>query len=211
MLVQSLEIAKTNWRHNLLPHFVMGVLLLLAAPAIMGVKNLEEQDVARVVDMYLSFLGILLFIPAFLPDGNRDIRDLTASKKTPITYVRAVRLLQAFFSVALLLVLFLYALKLGDCHFAFGTFYYAAVADCVALGGLGILCYGITDNLVLGYMAPVIYYVASMGVHKYMKKFWLMSLLKPGGEVTAEDKIYILSAGLCMMAAGLYIKWKRRA
>ncbi len=212
MLAQGFEIAKTNWKHNLFSHFVLSVLFLVAAPVIMGVKNLEELQMARIVDFYLCFLGVLLFIPVFLPDANRDIRDLIASKKTPITAVRIVRLVQAFLAVSFLLLGFLIGLRIGNCHFSFGKFFYAALADCVAMGGLGLFFYSMSDQVVLAYMAPVIYYVASMGAgRKYLKGFWLMSLCGGGDVVSAKDKVYILAAGAILMVAAFLIKWKRRA
>lgn len=212
MLEQGLEIAKTNWKHNLMPHFLLAVLLCVSAPVVMGVRNLEAPQVARIVDMYLCFIGVVLFIPLFLPDANRDIRDLTASKKLSIMTIRLIRLLQAFIVVVLLLMIFLYGLKQGKCEFPFGRFLYAALADCVAMGGLGLLFFGMTDNVVIAYMMPVIYYLVSMGAgHKYLKMFWLMSLCGSGENVNADDKLYILSAGICMMVAALFIKWKRRA
>lgn len=211
MLEQGFAIAKTNWKHNLLPHFLVGALLVAAAPLVMGVRNLEEAQVARAVELYLCLLGIVLFVPLFMPDANADIRDLTASKRIPITAVRLIRLAESFLAMALLLSVFLGGLKYFNCQFAFGKMFYAAFADCVALGGLGILFYGISGQAVLAYMAPIVYYVVSLGSgEKYLKVFWLMSLLKTGKSVSAEDKIWLLTAGLIMMLAALVIRWKRR-
>ena len=69
MWEQCLEIARVNRRHNLLPHIAAAVVLCLMAPLLMGVKNLTEPQVAKIAEFYLSFLGVSLFVPLFLPDS----------------------------------------------------------------------------------------------------------------------------------------------
>ena len=208
MLEHYYEIAKTNWKHNLLSHCIIAVLLCILAPLIMGVKNLEEPQVAKIIDFYLVFLGVILLIPLFLPDTNKDIRDLTASKKISITTVRIIRLLEAVLCLSILLLLFLSALKMGNCEFHYGRCFYAAAADCVFMGGIGLLFYSVIDNIALAYMIPFLYYIISMGGgKKYLGKFWLMSF--SAGRV--EDKKYLLAAGVFMIAAALVMRWKRRA
>lgn len=208
MLEQGFAIAKTNWKHNLLPHVLLAVMLCLVAPFIMGVKNLEEPQVAKVIEMYFSFLGVILLIPLFLPDTNKDIQDLTASKKISITAVRMIRLLQSVVVLSVLLLLVLWGLKQGDCSFHYGKCFYAAMANSIAVGGLGLLFYSITDQIVIAYLMPFIYYIISLGSGwKYLGHFWLLSF--SAGRIT--DKKYILIMGILMTMLSLFIKWKRRA
>lgn len=211
MWERSLEIAKVNGRHNLLPHFLLALGFCLAAPLIMGVRNLDEVQVAKVVDMYVGFVGLILLVPLFMPDGNRDIRDLLTSKKTALTEVRLIRLMQAWLAVLLLLLLFLLGLAGGGCKFCFSRCLLAAVADCAALGGLGIFAYGITDQLVAGYLLPLIYYLSSLGAgKKYMGVLWLFGFSGSGELLDAGDKWYLLAAGIALTAAALLFRqWRR--
>lgn len=207
MLERYCEIAKTNWKHNLLPHCIIAILICIAAPLLMGVKNLEEPQVAKIIEFYLGFLGVILLIPLFLPDTNKDIRDLTASKKTPVTTVRIIRLFDALACLVLLLALFLGALKTGGCNFRYGECFYVAFSNCVFMGGLGLLFYSMADNIALAYMIPVLYYIISMGSgKKYLGKFFLMGFCAGN----TEDKKYLLASGILMVAAALIIRWKRR-
>lgn len=207
MLERYYEIVKVNWKHNLFFHCVIAVLLCVAAPLIMGMKNLEEPQVAKIIEFYLGFLGVILFIPLFLPDTNKDIRDVIASKKMPITGIRMIRLLSALFLLIIMLLVFLGALKEGNCNFHYGKCFYAAVANCVFMGGLGLLFYSVADNIALAYMIPLLYYIVSMGSgSKYLGRFYLMGF--SAGSI--EDKKYMMAAGVLMMAAALIIRWKRR-
>lgn len=149
MWEQCLEIARVNRRHNLLPHIAAAVVLCLMAPLLMGVKNLTEPQVAKIAEFYLSFLGVILFVPLFLPDSDSNIRDVVASKKFPITGVRLIRLLQAALFLLVILAVFFILLKYGENEFHFGKCYYAAAANCIGMGGLGLLFYSLIDNIAI--------------------------------------------------------------
>lgn len=212
MLEQGFSIVKTNWKHNLLPHTIVAVLLCVISPLIMGVENLEEVQVAIIMERYLCFLGVVLLVPLFLPDTNKNIRDLIASKKVPITGIRCLRLLEAVVFVAVLLLAYLLFLKYGNCQFRLEMCFYAAFSNCLFLGGLGILFYSVIDNIALAYMMPFLYYILSMGAGtKYLGRFWLFEFSKAAGEGgTAVDKTYLLAAGVVMLVAALFIREKRR-
>ncbi|MCI8509311.1 MAG: hypothetical protein HFJ06_12235 [Lachnospiraceae bacterium] len=202
------EIVKINWKHNLFLHFVIALLLCVAAPFLMGVNNLEEPQVAKIIEFYLSFLGVILLIPLFIPDTNKDIRDLIASKKTPITSVRICRILEAVICLSVILLLFLYFLKMGDCEFRYGTCFFVAMANCVFMGGIGLLIYSMIDNIALAYMIPILYFIVSMGSgKKYLGKFWLLGF-SSGNSI--GDKSYLLAAGVVMITAALLIRKVRR-
>lgn len=201
------EIAKANWKHNLLFHCIIAVLLCVAAPLVMGVENLDEPQVAKIIEFYLGFLGVILLIPLFLPDTNKDIRDVIASKKMPITAVRLIRLFSALLLLSILLLLFLGALKSGGCDFQYGKCFYAAAANCIFMGGIGLIFYSVADNIALAYMIPLLYYIVCMGSgKKYLGRFYLMGF--SAGSI--EDKKYILAVGALMIAAALIIRWKSR-
>lgn len=213
MLERCFKIAKVNWKHNLWPHVIVGVLLCVCSPLVMGVENLEESQVAKILELYLSFLGMILLIPLFLPDTNKDVRDLIASKKVPIIGIRIVRMLEALLILVVLLCAYLAALKCGNCQFHFETCFYAAFATCLFQGGLGVLLYSVIDNIALAYMIPFLYYIISMGGgSKYLGKFWLAGYSYSsamGGN--ADDKVYLLAAGIIMLVIALWIREIKRA
>mgnify|MGYP001139162446 FL=1 len=187
---------------------MIALLLCVAAPFLMGVNNLEEPQVAKIIEFYLSFLGVILLIPLFIPDTNKDIRDLIASKKTPITSVRICRILEAVICLSVILLLFLYFLKMGDCEFRYGTCFFVAMANCVFMGGIGLLIYSMIDNIALAYMIPILYFIVSMGSgKKYLGKFWLLGF-SSGNSI--GDKSYLLAAGVVMITAALLIRKVRR-
>ena len=202
-----LSIEKEHFKNHYAGHFTAGVLFCLFAPVIVGMEALNRSQAGQVLDMYFSLLGIVLLTPLFMPEQNKDIRDLLASKEYPVRNVQLLRLLQAYLILTLLNLLVLFRMRLGECTFPFGTYFFCAMASCVFLGGLGILAYGITDNLAIAYMIPVFYYICCYGSgEKYMGKFYLFSLM----EGKMENKIWLGTAGIVLTAAGQWLRNRKK-
>lgn len=201
-----LKIAKVNLKFNLLPHIIAAICLCLISPLIMGVKNLDSINTAKVLDVYISLLGIILLIPIFIPDQDRDIRDLIRSKKESIAVNYLIRITEAVVFLILIVFSFLLYLKIGNCIFDFGKYFYATISTCIFLGGLGILAYSIVDNIAVGYMIPILYYILCYGSgKKYLGKFYLFSMLQGN----TMDKKYLLIAGILMIVVGIFYRSKK--
>lgn len=201
-----LKIAKVNLKFNLLPHIIAAICLCLISPLIMGVKNLDSINTAKVLDVYISLLGIILLIPIFIPDQDRDIRDLIRSKKESIAVNYLIRITEAVVFLILIVFSFLLYLKIGNCIFDFSKYFYGAVSTCVFLGGLGIFAYSIVDNIAVGYMIPILYYILCYGAgKKYLGKFYLFSMLQGN----TMDKKYLLISGILMIVVGIFYRSKK--
>lgn len=202
-----LKIAKINFKFNLLPHILVGIALCIMAPFLMGVKNLDAPNTAKILDVYLSLLGIILLVPLFLPDQDKDIRDVIESKSTSMTVNHLIRLGIEIVALVLIISGFMVYLKSGNCEFPYGSYLYGTIANCVFLGGLGLMVYAVVDNLPVGYMVPVLYYILCYGAGKrYLGKFYLFSMMQN----RIEDKIYLLCAGIIMMLIGILYRRKRK-
>ncbi|MCM1179819.1 MAG: hypothetical protein NC347_06165 [Clostridium sp.] len=212
MLEQSVSILTVNWKHNLRTHMIVAVLFCVVSPLFMGVENLDEVRVAIILERYLCFLGVILMVPLFLPDTNKNIRDLIASKKVPLAGIRCFRLFEAVVFIMILLLAYLLFLKQGNCQFRFGACFFAAFSTCLFLGSLGILFYSVIDNIALAYMIPLFYYMVSTGAGvKYLDKFWLFGFSVAAAEgKNAVDKSYLLAAGIILSVAAICIRERRR-
>ena len=201
-----LSIEKEHFKNHYVGHLAAALLFCLLAPVIVGMEALNRYQAGQVLDMYFSLLGIVLLTPLFMPEQNKDIRDLLASKEYPVRNVQLLRLLQAGLGLALMNLFILFRMKLGECTFPFGTYFLCAMASCIFLGGLGIFAYGITDNLIAGYMIPLGYYMAALGGgYPYLKKLYPFGML-----TDYETKYWILTVGILLMACGLFLYRRRR-
>lgn len=200
-------IGKENLRHNMSFTLIAVAVMMLVSPLVLGMKNLDAVQSAKVLEMYAALAGIILFPPLFLPEQNQDLRELVMSKYTSQAIVCIVRLVQAMAVLVVVILFFIGMMKSGGSVFPAGKDFLGTLAGAAALGGLGILMYGLSDNPVIGYMAPLIYYLINYGAgEKYLKNFYLFSMMK--GSYT--EKIYLGVAAVLMTAAGIYWRTVRR-
>jgi len=203
LIERYLRISRVNLKHHLLPHIIAALGLCFLAPFIMGVRNLDKYNTAKLLDVYLSLLGIVMLVPVFLPDQDKDIRELIRSKRESIVVIHFIRIGQALIVLSIIVLSFLMFLQKSNCIFPFGSYLYGTISNCIFLGGLGVFIYSIIDNIAVAYMVPLMYYISCYGGgKKYLGKFYLFSMFK--GDI--EDKIYLLVVGLAMLIAGILIR-----
>lgn len=199
------EIGKNQIRLNMWIHLLICVLILLLSPLVLGLKNLDGVQSAKVLETYVALIGIILFTPVFLPEQNKDLRDLIASKYTKIAGIYGVRICLSLVAALVLTFAYILVMKSGNCQMETGKYFFGTIAEIIVFGGLGIFAYGVSDNLIIGYMAPLVYYAAAIGIGvKYMKKLY------PFGMVSDfETKYWLLIAGVIFMIAGVLIRSKK--
>lgn len=201
-----LEIAKENVRHNLIVHAGIAGILLCLSPLVLGVKNLPPSDTAKVLEMYVALIGIILIPPVFLPEQNPDLRDLIRSKYTKISVLYSIRIAEAVLVLALFLGAYIGVLHMNGCQMDVIPFYAGTFAEMIFMGGLGLLFYSLTDNLIAGYMIPVFYYITAIGAgSKYLKMFYPFSLTK--GSFT--EKYWLLAGGIILIAAAVCFRSRK--
>ena len=204
MTEKYLEITKVQLKHNAWQHLLVRILLLAASPFVLGISNLDAAQSAKVLETYVALVGILIFVPVFLPEQDRDLWDVIKVRYTKITTVYLTRILISFVFSSLLTLLFL--LKAGNCEMEPVKYYFGTMAEVIAFGGLGIFAYAVSDNLIVGYMIPLGYYVAGISAgYKYMKKLYPFGML-----TDYETKYWILAAGIVLMACGVLLFRRRR-
>ena len=197
-----IQIGKTNFKYHLLPHLLLGILLCILAPLMMSIENLNEKQVARIVELFLSLLGVILLVPQYLPDQDKDIRNLLASKREPLLNIHLIRFSQALLSLLVLMALFLFRLQIGDCIFDFSKMYFGGMVSAVFLGSLGLLFYALSDHIAIAYMMPVLYYILSYGAGKKMGNFYLFSLLRD----SLDEKYTLLFVSTIFVVVGIGIR-----
>lgn len=200
------QIEKVNLKYHVPLHFLVCILLLGISPFLMGVENLSAIDTAKVLERYVALIGIIMVTPIFLPEQDREIRELVYAKYTKGASVYLVRLLGNMFILAVLLGIYIFVLKNNNCEFPAVRYYFGVFAEILFFGGLGLFSYGISDNLVIGYMASVVYYIIAVGSgDKYLKMFYPFSMsLERYGE-----KFCLFAGAVVLAAGGIYFRCKK--
>lgn len=201
-----LSIAKVNLKFNLIYYVLAALVFCLVSPLLMGLKNLEATQVAKVLETYISMLGIILLIPVVTVEDNKYLRELVLSKRQSMVGIYIIRVFQSVIFLGLIISIFLLYMKMNNCIFDFGQYLYISTATCIFLGGLGILSYALFQNIVVAYIIPCLYYIICfMGIKKYLGRFYLFSMMN--GSIV--EKHYIILFGVTMMVAGIIINLKR--
>lgn len=208
MIEHYYQIQKINLKHNMLPHMAAGAVCLFVSPLMIGMRNLDSYQTAKVIEIFFSLFGILLFVPVFMPDVNESVRDLIASKREPTGSLLFMRFLTSLFLTAAILSGFLLALCFGNCEFSFYQGFYGGMANCLFLGGMGMLFFSLFNHMALAYMMPVLYYLMCYGGgKKYLGNFYLFSMM--WGSFEEKYSIMAAAVGMVVLAIGWRV-WKRK-
>lgn len=201
------QIEKVYLKHHIPMHILICALMLLGSPLLMGVENLQAQDTAKVLEMYAALIGIILLTPVFLPEQDRDIRDLVYTKYVNGSAVYLVRIFGNILLLAAMLGLYVGLLVYNKCDFPAGKYFCGTLTEMLFMGGLGLFFYGLCDNLVIGYMAPTVYYIAAMGGgEKYMKMFYPFSMVRGN----YGEKVWLAAGAFVLIAAGVWLRCRRQ-
>ena len=130
------------------------------------------------MEMYFAFAGILLLTPLFMPEQNREIWLLEQSKAMPMWKLYLIRVLEAVVLLMVVVTVFVYVLKQGGSSFPMGKLWLGSVVEILFLGSIGFFVSAITNQVVLGYMVSVLYFIANIGASKYLGKLALFQMMK---------------------------------
>jgi hypothetical protein len=172
----------------------------------MGVENLNPIQTAQTLEIYVSLFGIILLVPLFIPDQDKDIRDLLESKKEPMMKIQFIRIMEAIFFLTVFVGLFLLRLKYGKSDFIFGKYFYGTMANCLFLGGIGVIAFSIVDNLPVAYMVPTLYYILNYGSGKKLGMFNMFSMMR--GSFVEKNYLFLVGVLLIIIAI-VYRRYRR--
>lgn len=169
------KIVSVNLRYNFLPHFAIACVIALAVPTIYSISSLTERGAAQPLEYLLSFAGAFLLTPIFYPEQNKNVRDLIRSKRTGYMSVCLVRIIYSAVALAIVVGAVVLAMKLCESAVTWQHFV-GGYASALLLGSVGLFFAGVSDNVTAGYMAAVIYYLASYAMKEKLGAACIFSM-----------------------------------
>lgn len=191
-------------RRQYLPHLLLTLLFCGLSGFFVSFRNLSAQQAAKVMEMFVIFVGILLFTPLFLPEQNREIWLLEKSKQTSMWQLYLIRLLEALVVLAVLITAFIGILSWQGSQFEPGKLWLGSMIEILYLGAVGFFISGITNQVVLGYMVSVLYFVGNIGGSKYFGRLALFQMMK--GDFAFLP--WMAAGAVALLAAGIVIREK---
>lgn len=191
-------------RRQYAPHLALTLLFCCMSGFFVSFRNLEAAQAAKVMEMYAAFAGILLLTPLFMPEQDREIWLLEKSKAMPMWKLYLIRVIEAVICLAVIVSVFIQVMKQGNSQFPVGEMWSGSFCEILFLGSIGFFVSGITNQVILGYMVSVIYFVANIGAAKYLGKFALFQMMKG-----SYDFVWVmLTAALVLILGGILLREK---
>lgn len=198
---RELQIVKINLKHFLLPHLLLCIGLMVLSPLFMGIENLDPSRTARVLEMFTALMGIIILTPICFPEQNNDIRELIEAKYISYTKVILIRILANILCLMLIIGLYIIWLKYNNCTFPMMKYYLGTLAEAFFLGGLGFCSFVIFNQIAVGYLLPIMYYIMAFGSgKKLLKGFYPFSMVYG----SYYEKINLAILGLVLFIVGVF-------
>ncbi len=191
-------------RRQYAPHILLTVLFCVMSGFFVSFRNLDASQAAKVMEMYIAFTGILLLTPLFMPEQNREIWLLERSKATPLWQLYLIRVLEAVVLLMAIVTVFLFLMRQGGSVFSVSSLWLGSFAEIFFLGSIGFFVSGITNQVILGYMVSVLYFMVNIGGSKYLGKFALFQMMKGSYDFVA----LMLPAAFVLLAGGIILREK---
>ena len=195
-----------NLRHHALLPFATAVGIFLVTASMFNLSALTAKEAAKPLEFFLCFTGVMLLTPICYPEQDHELRDVICSRKMSYSLLCVLRLVYSLVFLGLVEAAFVALLKAGESevtiHHLFG-----GIATAVFLGAIGFFVAGITDNVTLGYMAAMLYYLLSYGMKKKLGKFYLFYMCNGQFE---EKKWLFLGAIILILLTFLVMKLRRK-
>lgn len=201
------KVSSAFWRFHFYPAVFAAFLLTLLFPTFFGVENTSFIQSAEIYERFFPLIGLILFLPLYLPDSSEDTTMLIKTKRFSYVGILFLRFIQIIIALTILTCGCLMLFELSNASIEFGRFLFAGIANALFMGGLYALGFALTAQPVAGLILPLGYYVASLfTADKYLKIFYLFTLV----EKDTESKLVLFFNGILLILISFMIRKRTR-
>ncbi|MDE7184167.1 MAG: hypothetical protein K2O40_06775, partial [Lachnospiraceae bacterium] len=172
------SIAIYNLKHQSILPILVAAAVLLITPVLFGVSRLDSTEAAVPLELFVSLIGIVLLTPVFEPEQDEAIHDVAASKYVRTNWIYCIRTVCSVLFILVFIGAFAAYLWLRQCDVTIWL-YLGTIANAVFLGALGMMTAALTNNTVIAYMIPLVYYALNYGAGTKLGNYFLFSMQIP--------------------------------
>ena len=195
------RVVYSDVKHNFLIHYIAALCILLASPIFFSLSHLDSILSAQPLEVYVPLIGIVLMTPVFLPEQNESIYDVVRSKKTDHNIICIMRLLCSVVIAAVMIGA--YVLYMKHCNSQVTVKHFiGSSATAFALGSVGFLFAGVSRNVIIGYMASIIYYILNLTLGSKLGYLYLFSMMHG----SFAEKKWLLTGAFVLSAASFPLR-----
>ncbi|MFU0827590.1 MAG: hypothetical protein ACFWTJ_08650 [Lachnoclostridium sp.] len=205
---EKFQILKVNLKHFAFPHILLCLVLAGISPMFMGTENLNPSKTARVLEMFVALLGIIMLTPVCLPEQNDEIKELVETKYISYTKVIIMRIIENLLCLMIMTGLYIVMLRYNNCSFPVFKYYLGTLAEAFFFGEMGFCAFVLFNQIAVGYLLPLMYYIIAVGSgKKLLGNFYPFSMTIG----SYQEKIYLAVVGLILLFSGIsYLNLSKR-
>lgn len=174
---------------------------MLLTPVLFGTTNLDRKACAVPLEMLIATIGMILLVPIFQPEQNREIEDIVASKYVDPIYVYLIRVVYSIMGIVLLVTIFSSFLLVRGCEMN-AALIFGTIADAMFLGSIGLLTAAVTNNLPVAFMISILYYLLNMTMQGKLGKLNLFAMIK--GDY--EANVWMFATSFILIIISILLK-----
>lgn len=195
------KITVVNLRYNFLMPFASALGVLILTLLMFNITALQSREAAKPIEFLLCFIGVTLLVPIFLPEQDENIRDVICAKKINYFNILIIRILYSVVAMIVLIAFFVVVMKICESDVTVKHLI-GGIASAWFLGAVGFAAAGITNNVTVGYMAAMLYYLANYGMKDKVGKFFLFPMSYLG---RFDESGWLIFGAVVLMAITLGI------
>ncbi|MBW9153716.1 ABC transporter permease [Clostridium estertheticum] len=203
-----LQISKVNLRIAFQNNILFSIAILISTPIIFSITNLDFSMAAKICEQFIVMIGVVILVPIFTPEEDGNIKETINAKAISFVFVYIIRILIAVILLLSLIALFVNILICLGGTFTSGRLIMGTFVSALFLGGLGLFVASLTENVSIGYMIPIVYFVFDiMTKGIYTKNLFLFSLMNN----SFKEKYYLLVAAVVLIILSLLVYWVKNS
>ncbi|MBU3175227.1 ABC transporter permease [Clostridium estertheticum] len=203
-----LQISKVNLRIAFQNNILFSIVLLISTPIIFSITNLDFSMAAKICEQFIVIIGVVILVPIFTPEEDENIKETVNAKAISPIFVYMIRILLSVILLVSLIALFVNILIYLGGTFTSGRLIMGTFVSALFLGGLGLFVASLTENVSIGYMIPIVYFVFNiMTKGIYTKNLFLFSLMNN----SFKEKYYLLVAAVVLIISSLFVYWVKNS
>lgn len=198
---------KTELKHNSFSSILASLIVLGIAYFIFGLKNVDAQSQAMVVERFLPLPGVFSIATLFYPELKRPIKDILRMRSTSIELIYVVRFVLKMLIYGLISLIYIDLLTEAASFGELAKILFHSLSIGTFVGSIGLFVFSNTNNIAMAFLSSIALILAQWFFPKNRGET-LMLFTMP--EIRVIKMLLIFGLSFVVILSSMVI-WKRKA
>lgn len=202
VLKKYLDIIIYNIKYHISIRFLFALFIIFFTPIFFSLNDLDYLASSYPLEYFISTIGIVMLTPIFETEIKSNSKEVLEGKYLNYTIVYVIRLLISILLMLGLIMCIVCYMIYNNCDISFLKYTIGTFSTSIFFGSLGFFILGISNNIVISYMIPFVYYIINIACGPNMLgKFYIMTLITGG-----NNKLIILLISFSIILLTIIIR-----